>query len=600
MKRAGGKSARARDSAAAESGEARPRSQVSRETVALGGIFVLALVLRLWGLDFGLPLLSNFYVRPDESLIVTPAVRFFENSGDPEFYIYPALMMAACAVLFQVRFSVLDLFHLTQAPTLGFDFASNPSDYFFLARLLSAVFGALTVFIVYALARRLSSRFGALAAAVLFSVAPLAVRDAHFGVTDTLLTFLSAATLYAIVWYVEGAAAAGRQRIMIAAALLGLAISTKYTAFALLPLLAATILLKHYRRPTREALLETCLLVLIPATLFVVINPYLFIRPSSTNGLRWILGVIFRGEPGAADWTLASGLSQMIRPLRHGPGEVLGLVLCAIHLCWPGHERSSTIARFTLLAGAGAFLLPLVFARHSPPYRYVLPALPVIAVFAGKGLADIYFALSSGRARLLAFAALVYCAGDGLWTCYKMDRLLARDDTRTLAGRWLRDHVPMDVPVIILGGPEAEPQIRESAASIRRRIEYVKRLYGETSGDVVSQLYRLQLRMLETSGAKRPDGYEVFRNPQRSEFDAATVAVVRSTYPVALTSGVVAPPPLPEGEIIRRWGTEPLSRKEPARYEFDRSDAFFLPFNRFDEVKRPGPAIEIVLIKVRG
>ena len=42
-------------------------------------------LLRFWGLNFGFPLRSNFYVRPDESLLVQAAVLFFEKACDPQF-----------------------------------------------------------------------------------------------------------------------------------------------------------------------------------------------------------------------------------------------------------------------------------------------------------------------------------------------------------------------------------------------------------------------------------------------------------------------------------------------------------------------------------
>jgi hypothetical protein len=503
---------------------------------------------------------------------------------------YPAFMMALCAVLFQMKFAFSD------APTIAADFVLDASSYFLLARLVSAAAGAATVLVVYAITRRLTSRSGAIAAALLFAVSPLAVRDAHFGVTDTLLALLCAATVSALLRYLEAGPAEARRRLIYVAVFLGLAVATKYPAAVLASVVLAAVILKN-DGIRKEGLIQALLLIATAATLFALINPYLFVKPAAADGLRGILSVVFGQQPGAGGWSPASAVLQMMRPLRHGPGESVGLILCALGMVWPVKETSVSRLRLVLLLAVGAWLLLLIFSRHLLYYRYVLSLLPLLAVFAGKGVSDLLHVTAARAWRFTMVAGVALLAGHGLWTCHKTDRLLAREDSRALAGRWLRENVSPEVPIFLFVGPEAEPQVPESAASIHRRIQYARSLYGTAAGEVVAQFYRLYLEGLAELGEKGATRYEVFRDANVAASAAPIVAVVRSEYPVALTSGGISAAELPKGKIIRRKKIKALPLDEPQSYEFDRIDAFFLPFNRLSDLKRPGPTLEITLLE---
>lgn len=78
---------------------------ISRSALpALGCAAAGALLLRARGIGFGLPILSNLYIRPDESLVVMAAVNFIEKSGHPGTFAYPALLSEICAAIFHLAF----------------------------------------------------------------------------------------------------------------------------------------------------------------------------------------------------------------------------------------------------------------------------------------------------------------------------------------------------------------------------------------------------------------------------------------------------------------------------------------------------------------
>src|SRR5262245_52867958 len=58
----------------------------------LGAILLLAGVVRVWGIDFGLP---HTQARPDETAIIDVSREFLRGQFSPAFYDYPWLQMWA-------------------------------------------------------------------------------------------------------------------------------------------------------------------------------------------------------------------------------------------------------------------------------------------------------------------------------------------------------------------------------------------------------------------------------------------------------------------------------------------------------------------------
>ena len=106
-------------------------------------------------------------------------------------------------------------------------------------RALTALFDVGTVLLVFLLGRRLYGPTVGLLAAALLAVTVLHVQLAHFFTSDPYLTFFALAALYAMV-VAHGAGGTSRRRLslLLAAALVGLAVGSKFTAvLLLLPLL---------------------------------------------------------------------------------------------------------------------------------------------------------------------------------------------------------------------------------------------------------------------------------------------------------------------------------------------------------------------------
>lgn len=489
-------------------------------------IIMLAVVLRAIGLGFGLPYLSNFYVRPDETLIVLPALRLFEVPAPPTSLVYPALMSTLCAALFHVYGWIAPAITGASVPSRAADFVRDPTPYVLLARSLSVVAGTVTVLLVYLVGREFGRRVGLLAA-LLYAIAPLAVRDAHFGVTDTLMTMLSTAAVYALLRYHRAPPSTERRWIAGGAVAIGLAVSTKYPALVLAPLAVGVVIGQDRPRAWRRVAAHALILLGVALLVFLAVNSRALFHPRDTAvEVARVVRAISRQETG---WSLLPALGRVAAPLRYGPGEVTGLLAAALATGLAWRRAGDDRWRVAIVAGAlGVFLVPLLMARILP-FRYALPALPFVAVLAAQGILSARWpgppAVSRWVTGLLILGCVLPPLGRAIW----IDALLAREDTRSQAGRWIAEQVPADVPVVLLAGPECEPQILETRASLARRSQYAMERYGPQAGRVVSDLYRLQLEWRpELAG----NAHEVFRGPAAPERAGRGVCLVIPSYPL--------------------------------------------------------------------
>jgi len=563
--------------------------------VAPAALFMVALALRLWGLDFGMPLASNLYVRPDETIVVIPSLLYFSNAGNPLLFAYPALLHLLFGLAFVLLHGIRQLAGMTAATGLVADFLSAPDPYFLTARAVSATVGAATAVLTFAVADRLVGRRVALVAAGLYAVAPLAVRDAHFAVTDTLASCLAVGTLLAVLLYVDGAAGGLRGRIAVGTTA-GLALAAKYSVA---PMLVVAVLAvtgadlargEGLRRAVARGLGVAC----VALTVFAAINPWLLIEGSGNMATEVgaVFAFVYRSQPDAASLTL-HGISELWRLLGHGPGGAAGTVLAlfgvAIGLGGWRRRPGAAVAALALIACA----LPLVPATVLP-FRYAVPLLPLAAVCLAVGLGHVAARIPRPTPRRLLWGAVVVAGTVGLAHSLSIDRLLARTDTRVLAGRWIEEHLPPGVPVILPGEPETEPQLVESAASLLRRVEFAERRYGAGPAEFITVPYRMALA--QAPGAS---GRELYRQPAPREVPSGEVCLVVPSYPLPmagdrhdlaqrlLTRGVVRDSVRIRGLAA---GTDGL--------ELDPTDAFFLPMGPLDRVLRPGPDLEIFILEL--
>src|SRR3954447_2503083 len=207
--------------------EGRAARRFSHFGLAVAGLTLLALVLRLWGIRWGLPFAYNLDER---SHFVPRAVGFFrEGSLDPDYQLNPSGLMEWVAAALLVT-------HGSPSAVVRAR-ADDPRSGWAVARVACALLSASAVPLLYVAGARMLDRLAGLVAAAVLATSFLAVHYGHLALNDAPSLAPTALALVGIA----GILATGRAReYALAGAGLGLAVGLKYNAaFIVIPLVCA-------------------------------------------------------------------------------------------------------------------------------------------------------------------------------------------------------------------------------------------------------------------------------------------------------------------------------------------------------------------------
>lgn len=409
-----------------------------RTTLALAGVLLVALALRLWGIGYGLPFSYN---SDEEAHFVPLAVGFFGHGLNPRWFLnppgYTELLFVVYALWFRGRAAVEHAF------------ASDPTEVFLLARVTVALLGTAAVWLLHAIGARLFDRRVGLLAAALGAVAFLPVFYGHLALND--VPAMAAATLALL-----GAAIALRGALTRGALLgglaAGLAAGTKYTAgIALLPLLSAIVvqartLREPWPRAAGRPLAAACAAALGG---FLVANPYALLDAGAFHaGIAQQRALTSADNLPKLGLTQRSGILYYLWSLTWGLGWVPALAALGGALRLLARDRALALVLLP------APLLYLLYMGMQERYfgRWLLPVLPILILLAAHAGIELARAVAPRAPRLARPAvALVAVAllAQGLVFSLHDDRVLARADTRADARAWLLAHVPAGAGVVL-------------------------------------------------------------------------------------------------------------------------------------------------------
>ena len=195
--------------------------------LALGFVVLAGLVLRVWGIKWGLPYAYNLDER---SHFVPRSVAYFrDGSLDPDYQLNPSGLTQWIAAALWIFKGGSD--GVVRA------WNEDPGAVWTIARVSSAVLSTAAIGLMYAAGSRLFDRRVGLVAAAILAFAFLPVHYGHLALNDGPSLAATALALFAIAGIVRY----GRRRdYALAGAAIGLGFGVKYnTAFVGLPLLTA-------------------------------------------------------------------------------------------------------------------------------------------------------------------------------------------------------------------------------------------------------------------------------------------------------------------------------------------------------------------------
>jgi 4-amino-4-deoxy-L-arabinose transferase-like glycosyltransferase len=458
----------------------------SWELIALIGIVLIGVALRIWGLGFGWP----YAYHPDESRFVMSGVQMLQTGNfNPGWFLQPSLytylVMGAQAVYF--LWGVTRGWFTTTSDVFKPDYfylgaLPHPEQYL-LTRLLTAAFAVLTLPLVYRLTRRLFERKAALIATALVAISQLHVSSSHFITTDVPLTFF----VVLAAWFCWDVFERGRGRdYALAGLIIGLACSTKYSAYPIAVVLLASIVGRWWTR--RDVSLSVVVVAgLSAAAGFLIGTPYALIDvPNFLNGVAYeVRHNIVLGHTGYEGNSFVWYMTRLL-----GSSErwitllsVAALILATVRRQW----RVWWLAAFPI-----AYLL--VMSRNLVRFeRYLVPMIPFLAMLSGYVLAaaiekaQVRWPQTIGRRVIVGtvlLGALLLIVGEPLIRTVQYDGRLHAADVRTQAREWLLANVPRGQAVTMEAyGPPLTSD--EYALTIVRSLAEVNELTQLQSGQYV-------------------------------------------------------------------------------------------------------------------
>jgi 4-amino-4-deoxy-L-arabinose transferase-like glycosyltransferase len=401
---------------------------------ALGWILIGALALRLWSIKHGLPYV---YSVDEEQHFVPHAVDMIGGTLNPHYFENPPALTYLLFAVFKIRFHAGFPFGSS-----GFlhSFTRDPTAVFTTARVVVALLGTLSVGLIYWAGTRFYERRVGLVAAVLMACAFLPVFYSKQALNDAVtLVPLTVALVGCLMVYEH----ARTWEWALAGAAIGVAVDVKYTAGAMVVVLAiaAVARLIEKRLTVRQLLSGGAVAVGALVVAVIVLNPYALVdfslfkhqvlNQAGTAGSSGKIGQ--SSQPGWIYyiWSLTWGFGWLPL-LAAAAGAVLALMANRV--------RGLMLIAFPVLL----WLFLGGQARHFG--RWYMPAYPALTILASYAAVRVVDALpaawASRRRTALVVAAGALLAIQGLWTSVRVDSVLAHTDTRTLARQWVERNVP--------------------------------------------------------------------------------------------------------------------------------------------------------------
>ena len=344
-------------------------------------ILALALALRLWGITWGLPSATHYFsYHPDESVMLeTSSVTMNVFAGHllPHFYNYGSLQ------LYFVCFAntLAALFGAVDIVPKNFDvWYPQWAKMYLIGRLLTVGMGVGTVWATYAVGATLWGRRAGLFAALILAITPLHAQHSHFLTVDVPATFW---VILSLLWSAKLATNSPKplRAALLAGLFAGLAAATKYNmALVLLPALIASYLNSS---PSRFGRVGACagvgLLAFCAACPGALLETGAFLKDIRFEAVH----IQNRDDP-----TFRDTGNGFLYHITHNLDAGLGLPLLALALVSVGYalyRRERGDALLAAFALSYYILISLAAVRYA---RYVIPLLPILALWTGRMLAD--------------------------------------------------------------------------------------------------------------------------------------------------------------------------------------------------------------------
>lgn len=443
-------------------------------------ILILAGVLRLMSLDFGLP--HRYHI--DEPAYVLAALKIGQGNLQLDYPpLSPSLQQLGYLALYGIYFGVqLVLGRVSSLQEFAGLYKVDPTPFYLMARGVSVASSLLAIFLLSLIVRRIRDNVTAVISALFLSISFLDVRHAHFAEPYSIMALLGLlATFLALRYFDQGS----WKYLILSGVVCGIAIGIRfslatlaivplvavgYRCFALTPRCRPVLLLS--RLGLLAAALSLGFLLGVPGLLVNFQNILTSFRnqTSLAAGSEGFLGMVFTTLPA---WKFYA----LMLEIAWGIPILLVLAIGLVRFVWR-HEPEETL--FAVFPVTYLALLINASAASSAFARYLIPILPFLAYLSADGLVWLinwgFRGWSLGPRHLFLATTTVILMVIPMMRSIRLNIIWQNTDTRTLALEWIEENIPAGARLAVqwYGPPLATPDDPEPGTS---RTYDVTRLY---------------------------------------------------------------------------------------------------------------------------
>ncbi len=397
-------------------------------------ILFTALVLRLTAISFEMPYI---YLNTDEDKVIVNALRMgADGSLNPKMFLYPSLYLYVALSEFLAYYflgTITGTFHSAQ--DFAYSYFRDPTIFFVMVRVTSALLGTATVYVTFRLGKLILNRQVALVSACILSFCWLHVFYSHQAIVDVPATFFtSLAILFSLMFY----RSPNLRYATLTGIMIGLATGTKYPAGAVVVSGFSACLLTSL--PTAKRLQWIIYISILSLLTFVMTTPYCII--DFPTFLIFIKVIIFLH--GGTDILMTHFLKT------HGLSYYLFITIpnaigwIPLLISFIGYLYLLTKHTHTaIITGSHVFLLMTVMGSSTLFYdRFILPIMPLIALFCGVGVVFIISQLLRIIHKTYIVLAIIIVFIPIVLTTLVGDIQLSQTDTRVIVKQWIEENIP--------------------------------------------------------------------------------------------------------------------------------------------------------------
>jgi len=437
---------------------------MSSEKKLLLLILVVGVFLRFFNLTWG----EGYYFHPDENNIARSILNLSWPKLDPQFYAYG--QFSPYLTYFSAQFYNLFSF-VHHQKNLNF------SEVIFFLRFWSALSNSAIIYLIYLMGKKLLSfhHLFSLIPPFLVAFTPGLIQTAHFGTTESLLTFFFMAIIYFSLNFLK---TNQKKNLLIIGILSGLAIGTKISGAIFLvtplaatlihPIVSAKVTNKTFLLKLKSAAILTSTIIILAAFFAILSSPYLVLKPGESFRILKYEIDIAQGKT-LVFYTRQFGHTvpyvfqiKKIFPYALGwPLFILGTVgflLTITSLIKNLFKKDKTKNKLDIrhwVLGISFLVYFLYYGQLFAKWtRFMTPLFPFFALFAAYGLKKIYYCLI----KKIASPTILYALCPILLLLFLFPGIFfftsiyAQPDIRLTASKWIYRNIPENSTVLSEAG----------------------------------------------------------------------------------------------------------------------------------------------------